>query len=380
MPDKIEPFAQPIYVTRPLLPDLDRFTERLKEVWATGWLSNAGPQHRVLEERMRDVLKVPYVSLFNNGTIALMVAVQSLRLQGEVITTPFTFPATTHVLAWNGITPVFCDIHPETLTLDPDHIEGLITNKTTAILGVHVYGIPCHVKRIQEIADRHGLRVIYDAAHAFGAEIGGRAIGTWGDISMFSFHPTKLFHTAEGGALGYGNANLKRRIDLLKNFGITGPFEVILPGINGKMNELSAVMGQLVLDMVEEERRLRRAIRQQYARELRGIPGISIVSVPDDVKDSQQYMVIRVRKETYGIHRTELFEYLKQHNVITRPYFYPLISDYPCYRQLPSANADGLPIARKVTEEVLALPFYGGLSDKSVTTICRMIARASSDR
>ena len=343
----IQAFPQPIYVTRPLMPELDRVTDKLKEVWEAQWLSNGGAQHKALEEQVRQFLKVPHLSLFNNGTIALMVAVQSLRLQGEVITTPFTFPATTHVLAWNNITPVFCDIDPVTMTLDPDKIESLITSRTTAILGVHVYGMPCHVERIQQIADRHGLRVIYDAAHAFGTEIGGRAIGTYGDISMFSFHPTKLFHTAEGGALTYNDPHLKQRIDLLKNFGIRNEFEVLLPGINGKMNELSAVIGLIVLGMVDDERARRRAIREQYTRELGTLPGISIVQMPDGVTNSEQYMVIRIYGKKFGATRDEVYARLREYNVFARKYFYPLTSDYPCYHQLPSASEALLPNARQ---------------------------------
>jgi dTDP-4-amino-4,6-dideoxygalactose transaminase len=276
----MDKFSEPIFVTRPLMPDLDKVMEKLKVVWDAKWLSNGGAQHHALEEQVRAFLKVPRLSLFNNGTIALMVAAQSLRLQGEVITTPFTFAATTHVLAWNNITPVFCDVDPERLTIDPRQIERLITGRTTAILGVHVYGMPCHVEAIEEIADRHGLRVLYDAAHAFGTEIDGRGIGTYGDISMFSFHPTKLFHTAEGGALTYNDQHLKQRVDLLKNFGIRNEFEVIMPGINGKMNELSAVVGLTVLDLVNDERARRQRIREQYARELRDTPGISMLQVP----------------------------------------------------------------------------------------------------
>lgn len=369
----IKKFDSPIFVTRPVMPDLGLVTEKLKEVWESQWLSNGGAQHKALEEQVRVFLKAPQLSLFNNGTIALMVAVQSLRLQGEVITTPFTFPATTHVLAWNNIIPVFCDIHPETLTIDPDKIESLITNRTTGILGVHVYGMPCHVERIQQIADRHGLRVIYDAAHAFGSEINGKSIGTFGDISMFSFHPTKLFHTAEGGALTYNDVNLKARIDLLKNFGIRNEFEVIMPGINGKMNELSAVIGLIVLDLVRDEWVRRQAIREQYARELAGILGITMIQMPEGVTNSQQYLVIRVNGQEFGKTRDELYTHLREYNVHARKYFYPLTSDYPCYHQLPSAHDGSLANAMQAAEEVLCLPFYGQLKADEVAQICALI-------
>ena len=371
-----ERFPTPIYVTRPLLPELDRVMEKLREVWDSRWLSNGGQQHRVFEEQVRGFLKVPHLSLFNNGTIALMVAVQSLRLQGEVITTPFTFPATTHVLAWNNITPVFCDIDPRTLTIDPECIEGLITNRTTGILGVHVYGMGCDVGGIQAIADRHGLRVIYDAAHAFGAEVGGRGIGTYGDVSMFSFHPTKLFHTAEGGALTYNDPHLKPRIDLLKNFGIRNEFEVIMPGINGKMNELSAVMGQLVLGMVHAEWQARSALRAQYRRELDGVAGVTLLEVPADVSDSHQYLVVRIDEREFGASRDDVYLHLKEHNVFARKYFFPLTSDYPCYRQLASAHDGSLPNARKASAEVLCLPFYGELDAGTVTKICAILRSA----
>ncbi|NEX23239.1 DegT/DnrJ/EryC1/StrS family aminotransferase [Thiorhodococcus mannitoliphagus] len=355
------------------MPDLEPVMRKLKEVWDTQWLSNGGEQHKNLEAKVRQFLEVPYLSLFNNGTIALMIAVQSLRLQGEVITTPFTFPATTHVLAWNNITPVFCDIDADTLTIDPDQIEALITNRTTAILGVHVYGMPCHVDKIKQIADQHGLRIIYDAAHAFGTKVNGQAIGTFGDISMFSFHPTKLFHTAEGGALTYNDPHLKQRIDLLKNFGIRNEFEVLMPGINGKMNELSAVIGLVVLELVEQERELRRKIRVQYVSELREVPGISFVEMPEGVENSEQYMVIRIDSEKFGATRDEVFLQLREYNVFGRKYFYPLTSDYPCYRQLPSAREELLQNAKIASDEVLCLPFYGKLEEKAVHMICLII-------
>lgn len=363
----------PILVTRPLLPDLDAFTNRLKDVWDSRWLSNGGHQHNTLEQRIRERLEVGNVSLFSNGTIALLVAVQSLRLQGEVITTPFTFPATTHVLWWNGVTPVFADIDPETMTLDPASVERVITQRTSGILGVHVYGIPCDVSALGDIADRHGLRVIYDAAHAFEAEIDGVGIGNFGDISMFSFHPTKLFHSGEGGCLTYNDPNLKARIDLLKNFGILNESEVIMPGINGKMNELQAALGLIVLEIVDEERERRLRIRRQYEQELNGLPGLKIPKLPAGVKDSGQYMVIRIQASEFGCSREQVYQALRENNIFSRKYFFPLTSDYACYRGLSSARPELLPNAHMVANEVLCLPYYGELTENDISEICEVI-------
>lgn len=363
----------PILVTRPLLPDLHDLMVRLKAVWDSKWLSNGGYQHNTLEQRIQARLAVPNVSLFSNGTIALLVAIQSLRLQGEVITTPFTFPATTHVLWWNGVTPVFADIDPETMNLDPASVERVITQRTSGILGVHVYGIPCDVVGLADIADRHGLRVIYDAAHAFEAEIDGVGIGNFGDISMFSFHPTKLFHSGEGGCLTYRDPNLKPRIELLKNFGIRNEFEVIMPGINGKMNELQAALGHLVLEIVDEERARRMRIRQQYEQELAGLPGLVIPKVGPSVTDSGQYFVIRVKPAEFGHSRDHIYDALRTHNIFARKYFFPLTSDYTCYRSLSSARPELLPNAHMVANEVLCLPYYGELTSSDISEICGVI-------
>ncbi len=363
----------PILVTRPLLPDLNDLMVRLQDVWDSKWLSNGGHQHNTLEQRIRERLDVPNVSLFSNGTIALLVAIQSLRLQGEVITTPFTFPATTHVLWWNGVQPVFADIDPETMTLDPASVERVITHRTSGILGVHVYGIPCDVAALGDIADRHGLRVIYDAAHAFEAEIDGVGIGNFGDISMFSFHPTKLFHSGEGGCLTYRDPNLKARIDLLKNFGIRNEFEVIMPGINGKMNELQAALGHLVLEIVDEERARRLRIRQQYERELGDLPGLVIPKVGPGVKDSGQYFVIRIKASEFGADRDQVYDALRSQEIFARKYFFPLTSDYTCYRSLSSARPELLPNAHMVAGEVLCLPYFGELTEDNVSEICDVI-------
>lgn len=368
----MKPFENPIYITRPMLPDLADVNKEMEEIWKSQWLTNGGAKHQLLEEGLKKELKVPYLSLFNNGTIALMVAIQSLRLSGEVITTPFTFPATTHVLAWNNITPVFCDIDEESLTLDPTKIARMITSKTTGILGVHVYGRPCHVEPIQEIADQNGLRVIYDAAHAFNTEIDGKAIGTFGDVSMFSFHSTKLFHTVEGGALTCNSEHLKQRIDFLKNFGIKNEDEVIMPGINGKLNEVQAAVGLLNLKNLATERAKRKQILETYLANLDGIPGVAPFLMPEEVRHSYQYFMVRIGVD-YGMNRNDLYTELRKYNVFSRKYFYPLCSEYSSYRQLPSATPQNLPIAHKIVQEVLCLPFYGNLPLRDVEAICQLI-------
>lgn len=373
-------FDEPVMVTRPLFPSRERYERQLKDVWESKWLSNNGPKHKELESNLKKYIKARNISLFNNGTIALMTAVQSLRLQGEVITTPFSFPATTHVLAWNNITPVFCDVDPERLTIDPEKIEKLITAKTTAILGVHVYGIPCHVEEIQDIANRHGLKVVYDAAHAFTTEHKGRPIGEYGDISMFSFHPTKLFHTGEGGALVYNDCNLKQRIEYLKNFGIKNEEEVLLPGINGKMGELQASMGLEVLPLVKEEQIKRSHIRSLYNEILSGIPGLRVVSLPDKTSQSEQYYCIFIDRVKFGYSRDEVHEKLRSMNIMSRKYFFPLISDYPCYRSLPSSGNSNLPVAKEVADSVLCLPLYGDLNESMAMGIANAIRRLGAGK
>lgn len=363
----------PTLVTRPLFPAIDGYTEQLQDIWTSQWLSNNGQKHQQLEHDLRSYLDAPNLSLFNNGTIALLIAIQSLRLQGEVITTPFTFPATTHVLAWNNLTPVFCDIDYERMTIDYRQIEKLITAKTTAILGVHVYGIPCHVEEIQDIADRHGLKVIYDSAHAFSSKVNNKPIADYGDVSMFSFHPTKLFHTGEGGALIFNDSNLKQRIEYLKNFGIKNENEVVLPGINGKMGELQAAMGLEVLPLVKEEQEKRAKLRAYYSKNLAKIEGVSIVEIPTIATNSEQYFCIRLRDGEKV--RQRIYDSLKESNIFSRKYFYPLVSDYPCYANLPSAQDGKLSVAQKVAGEVLCLPFYGDLNFSVVDKITEIIAK-----
>lgn len=374
MMTKIEPFKERIYVTRPVFPTIEEVTEKLRDIWAAKWLTNNGPQHSMLERELTEFLKVPYLSLFNNGTIALMVACQSLRLSGEVITTPFTFAATPHVLSWNNITPIFCDIDAETMNIDAAQIESMITPHTTAILAVHVFGTPCDVATIQEVADRYGLRVVYDAAHAFGVEIGGRGVGTFGDISMFSFHATKLYHTVEGGALVHNNEHLKQRIDLLKNFGIKNEEEVVMPGINGKLNEISAAIGRIMLGYVEEERQKRIRLHAVYNEELADVDGIKVMpTCADDVKLNYQYYVIRIDEKLFGRSRDYVYEEFKRFNVYARKYFHPLCSEFTCYRQLSSSSPANLPVANVVGQQVLSLPMYGGLTEDDVRKICLIL-------
>lgn len=369
----VKPFDKPIYITRPLLPNLNSVMGRLQDVWKAQWLTNNGYQHQLLEEKLKDYLKVPALSLFTNGTIALIVACQSMRLSGEVITTPFTFPATPHVLAWNGIRPIFCDVDPVTMNIDTEKIELLITPQTTAILAVHVFGTPCNVMKIQQIANRYGLRVVYDCAHAFGSEVDGIGIGNFGDVSMFSFHATKLFHTGEGGALTYRDPNLKPRVDFLKNFGIKNEDEVVMPGINGKMSEIQAALGLAVLECIEEEKKKRRLLREAYEYHLSDIEGISCVEEKQGVKSSCQYFVIRIDENAFGKSRDYVYDKLKEFNVFTRKYFYPLCSEYPCYRQLPSSSPANLPVAHKVVQEALSMPFYGGLYVDDIERICEIV-------
>ena len=366
-------FDEPIYVTRPLLPELGEVVARLEQVWESRWLTNAGAQHEALEEALRQYLLVSQLSLFNNGTVALLTALRAFELTGSVVTTPFTFPATPHSLVWAGIEPVFCDIDPDRLTIDPAAIEAAMRPDTTAILGVHVYGVPCDVAAIDAIAKRRGVKVLYDGAHVFGSTIDGAGIGTFGDATMFSFHATKLFHTAEGGALACATPELKRTFDHLKNFGILNQEEVGVPGINGKMNELQAALGLAVLDHVAAERLARHAIVERYRARLSGVGGLAVMPQLPGVSDSYQYFVIRIEPQAFGRSRDDVQDALKTYNVLTRKYFFPLCSDYPCYRGLPSARAEHLPVAHRAAREVLCLPLYGTLPLDAVDRICDLL-------
>ena len=371
MAGTLQAFDEPIYVTRPLLPSLDDYKGQLQEIWQSQWLTNVGAKHVALQDALANFFENENIALFNNGTTALFTACRAFRLSGEVITTPFTFPATPHVLSWNHITPVFADIDPLTMTLDPGKIEQLITDRTSAILAVHAYGIPCDVERIQSVADRYSLRVLYDAAHAFGARIEGRPVTDFGDATMLSFHATKLFHTAEGGALFVRDPLVKDRVDLLKNFGIKDELTVLMPGINGKLSELHAALGLLTLKMVAGERKNRQVVAEIYRSRLADIDGISVPNIRCGVENSYQNFPILI--EDKHVTRDEVFEGLRQFNVFSRKYFYPLCSDYSCYRMLPSAHPSYLPIAHKVASQVLCLPFYGALKEDIVTRICDII-------
>jgi dTDP-4-amino-4,6-dideoxygalactose transaminase len=372
----METLPQPIYVTRPLLPPLGDYTRRLEGIWEKRWLTNHGDEHRELELALSRHLRAPHLTLFTNGTIAWLIGLKALGVDGgEAIVTPFTFPATVHALTWLGVTPVFADIDPVTMNLDSRALEALITPKTRAILGVHVYGTPCDVAGIQSVADRHGLRVAYDGAHAFGVELAGRPIGDFGDLTMFSFHATKLFNTAEGGCLVYRDATLRDRIRLLHNFGIHNEEEITIPGLNGKMSELQAAFGLAVLPYVEDEWTKRGARAARYRTGLAGEPGITCPLETPDVKPSRQYFAIRVNREEFGASRDEVWQALRNRGVHARKYFYPLCSEYPCYRDLPSAARDRLPVANRIAKEVLALPLYGDLGDHEVDLITDTILK-----
>lgn len=369
----IEPFENPIYVTQPLLADLDDVNEMIKEIWKSNQISNNGKMAQQLESELANFLGADYLSVFVNGTVALEIACKALRLSGEVITTPFTFAATANSLAWNNIKPVFCDIEEDTFNINPDLIESLITKDTSAIMPVHVYGNPCNVERIQQIADKYNLKVLYDAAHAFGVKINDKPITSFGDISMLSFHATKVYNTIEGGALVYNTTNLKERADLLKNFGIQADGDVVEPGTNGKLNEVQAAIGILLLKKVEDEINRRREITNLYRKLLKDVPGITTSKDVTGVTHNYPYFPIKVNKDEYGLSRDQLSDKLKEFNVIARKYFYPICSNFQCYRDINSASKSKLPVANKVSEMVLCLPLHGKLLDDEVAKICDII-------
>lgn len=362
-----------ITVTSPLLPDLDEFNAMLKEIWASKWITNNGTFHKQLERELAAYLKVPYISLFTNGTLPLITALQALRITGEVITTPYSFVATTHSLWWNGIKPVFVDIDPATGNIDPDRIEAAITPKTTAIMPVHVYGKPCNTKRIKEIADTYGLKVIYDAAHAFGVEVDGESVLNAGDLSTLSFHATKVYNTVEGGALVMHDAETKKRIDYLKNFGFANEVTVVGPGINSKMDEVRSAYGLLNLRQVDAAIEARHQVAIKYREALRPVEGITFFDDMPGVKHNYSYFPIFVDAEKYGMTRDELYFKMKEHNVLGRRYFYPLISEFSTYRGLESARPENLPNAHRMAETVICLPMHHALSDEDIERVVNCI-------
>lgn len=393
-----------ITVTAPLLPNLDDFNEMLKDIWASKWITNNGQYHKQLETALRDFLKVPQVSLFTNGTLPLLTALQALRITGEVITTPYSFVATTHSIWWAGCKPVFVDIDPRTGNLDPEKIEAAITPRTTAIMPVHCYGKPCDVRRIKEIADTYGLKVIYDAAHAFALEIPKHeadykrafdesrnalepctpvkrelqaveteSILNWGDMSTLSFHATKVYNTIEGGAMIMPNEETKKRIDFLKNFGFANETTVVGPGINSKMDEMRAAYGLLNLKLVDDCIAARQQVAIKYREALRDVEGITFFDDMPGVKHNYSYFPIFIDAKAYGMTRDELYFKMKEQNVLGRRYFYPLISEFSTYRGLESADPKNLPNAHKMADSVLCLPMHHELSEEDVERILSCI-------
>ena len=364
-----------ITVTSPLLPDLDEFHEMLREVWESKWITNNGTFHKRLEAALCEYLKVPYISLFTNGTLPLITALQALRITGEVITTPYSFVATTHALWWNGIKPVFVDIDPATGDIDPDKIESAITPKTTAIMPVHVYGKPCRTAEIKEIADKYGLKVIYDAAHAFGVEVDGRSILNEGDMSTLSFHATKVYNTIEGGALVMHDAETKKRIDYLKNFGFADEVTVVAPGINSKMDEVRSAYGLLNLKQVDKAIEARHRVAVRYREALKDVDGIAYFEDMPGVRHNYSYFPIFIDADKYGMTRDELYFSMKERNVLGRRYFYPLISTFSTYRGLESARPENLPNAHRMADSVLCLPMHHALSDEDVDRVLKMVVK-----
>ena len=360
-------------VTSPLMPDLEEYNELLKDIWQRKWITNNGEYHKRLESALCEYLKVPYISLFTNGTLPLITALQALRITGEVITTPFSFVATTHSIWWNGIKPVFVDIDPSNCGLDPDKIEAAITPRTSAIMPVHCYGKPCDTKRIQEIADKYGLKLIYDAAHAFGVEVNGNSILNEGDISTLSFHATKAFNTIEGGAMVMHDAETKKRIDYLKNFGFANETTVVAPGINSKMDEMRAAYGLLNLKQVDSAIEARHRVAVQYREGLKDVPGIRFFEDMPGVRHNYSYFPIFVNEEEYGMSRDALYDLLKSHNILGRRYFYPLISTFSTYRGLPSATPENLPVATRLANEVICLPMHHLLTCADVAHVVSLV-------
>lgn len=364
-----------ITVTSPLLPDLDEFNELLKQIWESKWITNNGSFHKQLERELAEYLGVPFISLFTNGTLPLLTALQALRVTGEVITTPYSFVATTHCIWWNGCKPVFVDIDLATGNLDPDKIEAAITPQTTAIMPVHVYGKPCDTKRIQDIADKYGLKVIYDAAHAFGVKVDGESILNKGDMSTLSFHATKVYNTLEGGAMVIHDEVMKKRIDYLKNFGFAGETEVVAPGINSKVDEVRSAYGILNLRQVDTAINARRQVAIKYRETLRSVEGIRFMDDMPGVHHNYSYFPIFIDAEKYGMSRDDLYAKMKAGNVLGRRYFYPLISEFSTYRGLPSAAPKNLVNAHKMANSVICLPMHHALSDGDIQRTLEVIVK-----
>lgn len=366
---------QQLTVTSPLLPNLDEFNEMLKDIWASKWVTNIGQFHVQLEKELCAYLKVPYISLFTNGTLPLLTALQALRITGEVITTPYSFVATTHSIWWNGCRPVFVDIEESTCGIDPEKIEAAITPKTTAIMPVHCYGKPANMEAIQAIADKYGLKVIYDAAHAFGVEVNGKSVLNEGDMSTLSFHATKVYNTLEGGALVVHDEATKKRIDFLKNFGFAGETEVVAPGINSKMDEVRSAYGLLNLKLVDTAIENRHQVAVKYRQALRNVPGVRFFDDMPNVRHNYSYFPIFINAEEYGMTRDQLYFKMREANVLGRRYFYPLISTFSTYRGLPSAAPENLPVATRLANEVICLPMHHELTDKDIERILNCLIR-----
>ena len=364
-----------ITVTSPLLPNLDEFQDSLKDIWDSKWITNNGSFHKRLEAALCEYLKVPYISLFTNGTLPLLTALQALRVTGEVITTPYSFVATTHAIWWNGCKPIFVDIDPSTCGIDPDRIEAAITPRTTAIMPVHCYGMPCNTERIQAIADKYGLKVIYDAAHAFGVEVNGKSVLNQGDLATLSFHATKVYNTLEGGALVMHDVETKKRIDYLKNFGFAGETEVVAPGINSKMDEVRAAYGLLNLKQVDEAIEKRHQVAIRYREALRNVKGVRFFDDMTGVRHNYSYFPVIINAEEFGMTRDELYFKMQEKGVFGRRYFYPLISTFSTYCGLPSATPENLPVATRIASEVICLPMHHGLTETDENRVLELIVR-----
>lgn len=362
-----------ITVTSPLLPDLKEFEKYLEDIWSRKWLTNNGFYHRELEKALAEYLGVPYLSLFTNGTLPLITALQALRITGEVITTPYSFVATTHSIWWNGIKPVFVDVDEKTGNIDPEKIEAAITPRTTAIMPVHVYGTPCDTKHIKEIADKYGLKVIYDAAHAFGVKVDGKSILEEGDISTLSFHATKVYNTVEGGALICHDEATKKRIDYLKNFGFADEVTVVAPGINSKMDEIRSAYGLLNLKQADKAIESRKRTAQKYRDGLKDVEGLRWLSDIEGVRHNYSYFPLFVDEKKYGMSRDALYAKLKENNILGRRYFYPLISEFSTYRGLESAAPENLPVAHRLASSVICLPMYAFMEDADVERVIECV-------